>query len=258
MSSTASVTKGFIGVCTNQTQKECFDRMLFGSVTGWMDRVKQVKKGDTGFLLNLNSNMLFGIFKAESDGQKTIVKEAWNGGFPAQIRVSWEKRYDPIKNARILLKGLGIPLGRYTITTKETTVLRDLFENPDEQQIATMQPFLGKKIPPWLIIKADDGHRVRSLSEKAIDDWLYNQGLLHAYERRVPIQEEMYCDFYVKVAKCYIEYWGMEDDRQYLTRKQQKVDLYRKHELSLVELRYEDIQRLDDVLGKHLGKYLTS
>ena len=145
------------------------------------------------------------------------------------------------------------------MTTKETAVLRDLFENPDEQQIATMQPFLGKKIPPWLIIKADDGHLVRSLSEKAIDDWLYNQGLLHAYERRVPIQEEeMYCDFYIKVAKCYVEYWGMEEDREYSIRKQRKIDLYRRHELRLIELRYEDIQRLDDVLGKHLGRYLTS
>ena len=36
---------------------------------------------------------------------------------------------------------------------------------------------------------------VRSKAEQIIDNWLYHKGIVHAYERRVPIEEEVYCDF---------------------------------------------------------------
>jgi hypothetical protein len=29
-----------------------------------------------------------------------------------------------------------------------------------------------------------------------IDTWLYMAGIVHAYERQVPIDEELYCDFH--------------------------------------------------------------
>lgn len=42
-----------------------------------------------------------------------------------------------------------------------------------------------------------DGHRVRSRAELVIDNGLYVQEIVHAYERRLPIKEDCYCDFYV-------------------------------------------------------------
>ena len=45
-------------------------------------------------------------------------------------------------------------------------------------------------------IRTEDGHVVRSKSEKIIDDWLYNHKLAHAYERKVPIEEDVFCDFF--------------------------------------------------------------
>ena len=60
--------------------------------------------------------------------------------------------------------------------------------------------------------RSTDGHFVRSRSEMLIDNWLYMAELVHAYERKLPIEEEVYCDFYLPVGKLYIEFWGMEED----------------------------------------------
>ncbi|XZN99879.1 MAG: hypothetical protein ACM65L_15150 [Microcoleus sp.] len=45
--------------------------------------------------------------------------------------------------------------------------------------------------------RTTDGHFVRSKAEVLIDNWLYMAELVHAYERRLPIEEEAYFDFYI-------------------------------------------------------------
>ncbi len=45
--------------------------------------------------------------------------------------------------------------------------------------------------------RAADGHMVRSKAEMVIDNWLYMAELIHAYERKLPIEEDVYCDFYI-------------------------------------------------------------
>jgi hypothetical protein len=103
--------------------------------------------------------------------------------------------------------------------------------------------------------RAADGHCVRSRAEMLIDNWLYMQGIVHAVERKLPIEEEMYCDFYLPKGKVYIEFWGMEKDPNYLKRKGEKKTLYAKYKLNLVELSDEDILNLDDVLPRMLLRY---
>ena len=61
-----------------------------------------------------------------------------------------------------------------------------------------------EKFPPTH--RATDGHWVRSKAEMLIDNWLYMSGIAHAYERQVPIEEDLYCDFYIPEGKVYIEY----------------------------------------------------
>lgn len=103
--------------------------------------------------------------------------------------------------------------------------------------------------------RTSDGHFVRSKAEAIIDDWLYNNGVVHAYEKCVPIEEDMYCDFYIPEKRVYIEYWGYENKPKYLERKEKKIALYEKYDLSLIELIDKDIQNLDDVLPKLLLKF---
>ncbi len=97
---------------------------------------------------------------------------------------------------------------------------------------------------------------VRSRAEVLIDNWLYMQGLVHAYERRLPIEEECYCDFYLPGGKgVYIEFWGRESDPKYRERKTVKQAIYAKHGLRLIELGDAEIERLDDVLPRYLLRF---
>ena len=103
--------------------------------------------------------------------------------------------------------------------------------------------------------RTKDGHYVRSKSEVIIDDTLYDYGLVHAYEKKVPIEEDLCTDFYLPNGKVYIEYWGLENDQKYLERKKKKIELYKKYELKLIELNESDISNLDDHLPRKLLKF---
>ncbi|RWZ54618.1 glycerol kinase [Halobacillus fulvus] len=103
--------------------------------------------------------------------------------------------------------------------------------------------------------RAADGHYVRSRAEMLIDNWLYMSEIVHAYERKLPVEEEVYTDFYLPVGKVYIEYWGMENDPKYVNRKNEKLKVYEKYGFHLIELHDSDIQNLDDVLPKKLLKF---
>ena len=112
--------------------------------------------------------------------------------------------------------------------------------------------FRGKFIPKY---RATDGHMVRSKAEMLIDNWLYMAEIVHAYERKLPIEEEVYCDFYIPTAKVYIEFWGLENEPQYAKRKEVKQAIYKKYNFKLIELSDKEVYNLDDVLPKLLLKY---
>lgn len=103
--------------------------------------------------------------------------------------------------------------------------------------------------------RATDGHFVRSKAEMLIDNWLYMAEIVHAYERKLPIEEEMYCDFYIPTGKVYIEFWGYDNDEKYLARKQEKQAIYQKYNFNLIELTDEEVLNLDDVLPRMLLKF---
>ncbi len=103
--------------------------------------------------------------------------------------------------------------------------------------------------------RTTDGHMVRSKSEMLIDNWLYMSGVVHAYERLLPIEEEVYCDFYLPTGKVYIEYWGLKGEPTYNARRRVKQEIYQKYRLNLIELSDEHICNLDDHLPKLLLKF---
>jgi hypothetical protein len=103
--------------------------------------------------------------------------------------------------------------------------------------------------------RATDGHMVRSRGEMLIDNFLYFAGIAHAYERLLPVDDEVYCDFYVPAGKVYIEYWGLDNDPKYVERKKIKKEIYQKSGFNLIELSNEQVDNLDDYLPKLLLKY---
>lgn len=100
-----------------------------------------------------------------------------------------------------------------------------------------------------------DGHYVRSRAEVMIDNWLYTNGIAHAYERKLPIESDVYSDFYIKTGNVYIEFWGMESDAKYAKRKAKKQQEYAEHEFNLIELNDNDLNHLDDILPRKLLQY---
>lgn len=100
-----------------------------------------------------------------------------------------------------------------------------------------------------------DGHFLRSKAEVLIDNWLYMSGVVHAYERKLPVDEDVYCDFYLPNGKVYIEYWGLEEKQQYAERKAIKLDIYKKYNYNLIELTEHEVESLDDHMPRLLLKY---
>lgn len=104
----------------------------------------------------------------------------------------------------------------------------------------------------------DDGHKVRSLSEQAIDNWLYKHGISHAYEPIIPIPEQLIPDFEIKNSSgnsVYLEFWGMIENPYYIERMYKKVQIYSNRNFPLIELRPEDLKSLDFILPKKLLKW---
>ena len=100
--------RGFIFTCSSKTEKECLDRLLFGTDRIYGPVVVRIRKGDLLFLVNVDTDILYGIFKAASDGGFKIIPDAWKGRYPYQVRV--EPLGQIIKLAQVskILKKFGI------------------------------------------------------------------------------------------------------------------------------------------------------
>ncbi len=103
--------------------------------------------------------------------------------------------------------------------------------------------------------RAADGHWVRSNAELLIDNWLYTSGIAHAYERQLPIEEDLFCDFYIPEGKVYLEYWDPQENTLSFGTKKTKLEIYQKHAFNLIELTDDLIKNLDDFLPKVLLKF---
>ena len=79
----------------------------------------------------------------------------------------------------------------------------------------------------------DDGHLVKSPYEKIIDNWLYKEGIQHAYEIKIDIDKDrdLTPDFYIPeyngVKNIYIEFWGYDETNiRYQQTKEYKQKIY--------------------------------
>jgi len=100
--------KGYIFACTRKSEGECLTRMLFATNKLFEDKVLQVKKGDFLFLLNLDTDKLYGLFVAETDGGEKLVPDAFNGQYPFQVRVATVDDLKRITGAKSILSKMGI------------------------------------------------------------------------------------------------------------------------------------------------------
>jgi hypothetical protein len=140
-----------------------------------------------------------------------------------------------------------------TSVFKDVTVIEQPIPQTIKEAPKTNNDNFREKFPATLRTK--DGHMVRSRAEVIIDNALYDYKLAHAYERKLPIEEDLYSDFFIPTENVYIEFWGMENDPKYAERKKVKLEIYKKYDFKLIELNDTDISNLDDHLPKKLLKY---
>ncbi|MFM2587327.1 glycerol kinase [Vibrio sp. TBV020] len=100
-----------------------------------------------------------------------------------------------------------------------------------------------------------DGHYVRSKGELIIDNWLYMNGVVHAYDRQLPIEQDVLSDFYLPTGKVYLQFWG--NDAGAISEKEQRAirQVYEKHNFALIEVLPDEISKLDEVLPSRLKAF---
>jgi hypothetical protein len=154
----------------------------------------------------------------------------------------------------------GVPFVRWTETIKNNEILvanirqagGDVTQVNEEEFHninASNSLEFRDKFPPHY--RAKDGHLVKSKAELIIDNGLYDYKIVHAYERKLTVEEGLYCDFYIPTNNVYIEYWGLEEEK-YLSRKKRKLEIYSKYDLKLIQLYDKDVTNLDDILPAKL------
>jgi len=117
--------RGFVFACTNKSEKECLDRLLFGTEKVYGPIVMRIREEDLLFLNNLDSNCLYGVFKAVSDGGLNIESEAWKGKYPYQVKIELLGEKIRIDKAQQLLNKFKIKRNT-TLYGKKLIALLDL------------------------------------------------------------------------------------------------------------------------------------
>ncbi len=118
-------------------------------------------------------------------------------------------------------------------TVKETSIIETIKEEKDKDKAK--------------VKKSQDGHFVESELEITVDDVLYGQGIVHAYNIKVDeiTERTVVCDWYLPVALgkgIYVELWGMVGNEKYNKNKQEKIDLYKRHNLPLIEITNAEVK----------------
>lgn len=158
----------------------------------------------------------------------------------------------------------GVPYVRWPETITQSRLLLDSIkdvtgqENPSRMQsdgIKITSSSLGFSEKIETQYRTTDGHFVRSKAEMLIDNWLYMAEIVHAYQRKLPIEENVNCDFYIPTGKVYIEYWGYDNDPKNLALKEKKRAVYDKYGFKLIELNDADVKNLDHILPRLLLKF---
>ncbi|MCF7370787.1 glycerol kinase [Vibrio sp. J2-3(2022)] len=100
-----------------------------------------------------------------------------------------------------------------------------------------------------------DGHYVRSKGELLIDNWLYLAGVVHAYERQLPIDQDVTSDFYLPGGKVYLQFWGSDTGEMAEADRETIRTVYEQHHFNLIEVKPSELDKLDEVLPKRLRQF---
>ena len=97
-----------------------------------------------------------------------------------------------------------------------------------------------------------DGHHHDSQLKLQVCHWLYLAGIAHGVNRRLPVEEELFADFYLPAHHVYIECW--DDTGAGLTRRMGRREVYQRYGFPVIDIEVADAEHLDEVLTRELRK----
>jgi DNA modification methylase len=113
------VIRGFLFACTKNTEEECFSKMTFATEKVYGPIVIRIRKGDLLFLNNIDTDVIYGVFKAISDGFIKGGSDTFDRKYPYQVKVECFGNKIKVNNAKKYLNKLEIkrnkPLLKYTL-----------------------------------------------------------------------------------------------------------------------------------------------
>jgi len=99
--------RGFIFACTNKSEKECLENLIFATNKAYGHRIYGINRGDYIFLYNLDNDVLYGTFEAlESIYNKET--DLFEGKYPYMVKVKPKEKITKLENASKIFKLLGI------------------------------------------------------------------------------------------------------------------------------------------------------
>jgi hypothetical protein len=151
-----------------------------------------------------------------------------------------------------------------SLTDRAVHDIKDIMEaKKPKEEVKVSEEVKQKDSHKEELRRTCDGHYVKSDPEIVIDDILYENRIVHCYEKKVPIdsdEQAMKCDWFIPVTDSrhgiYIEYWGM-NTKDYLQNKERKRQAYKDHDIPLIEIEkddYRDRQGLADRIISEINK----
>lgn len=212
-----------------------------------MPRYKEEEYSLENALQNINIKFL----QLYQEELKTYAQHPERLDIVEKIHSEWDKKYG------LTPSGTDIRIEWSTAIYAHGDWERALVAKEVSKQPASVTPIDPRKNYP-AEFRCDNGVYVRSLSELFIADWLYTNRIAFEYERKVffqSSQQHALCDFYLSDYDVYIEFWGMEKDKQYIAYKQWKEPLYEKNGYKLISLNFQDLKVFRDNFSRKLKPY---
>ena len=108
---------------------------------------------------------------------------------------------------------------------------------------------------------SQDGHILKSDAEVVIDDILYNNYILHCYEKTIDeiTEKRKKCDWFIPIKNkegIYIEYWGMNRS-DYEEDRKEKEDLYKKYNVPYISIEKDEWRGDTQTFTSNLIRQIT-